>query len=150
MIRTLKKADVDRVAAIWFDSNRKAHNFIPAQYWQSKFDAVKELFLQAELYVFEEEKTIQGFIGLNGTYIEGLFVCEKVQSQGIGTCLLNYVKKRKKELRLSVYQKNIRAIRFYLREGFEIQQEHTDEHTGEKEYEMTWKQNKNFPPIHCF
>ena len=46
--------------------------------------------------------------------------------------------KTKEELRLNVYQKNKRAIHFYLREGFEIRREGLDENTGEKECEMIW------------
>ena len=39
----------------------------------------------------------------------------------------------------SVYQKNVRAVRFYLRENFLIQAEEIDEDTGEKEYIMRWE-----------
>ena len=49
-------------------------------------------------------------------------------------------KDKKEKLRLNVYQKNMRAIRFYQREGFEIQCEGLDETTGEKEYVMIWQQ----------
>ena len=34
MIRKLQKADIMKVADIWLDINIKAHNFIPAQYWE--------------------------------------------------------------------------------------------------------------------
>ena len=30
MIRELRKADVDKVADIWLDTNIRAHDFIPA------------------------------------------------------------------------------------------------------------------------
>ena len=42
-----------------------------------------------------------------------------------------------------MYQKNKRAIHFYQREGFVIQCEGLDEATGEKDYMMTWKEEKN-------
>ena len=138
MIRKLQKADINRVANIWLNTNLKAHYFISAQYWKDNFESVKEMLLQAEVYVYEDYRKIQGFIGLNGGYIEGIFVCDGVQSQGIGKLLLNYIKNREPELLLNVYQKNIRAICFYQREGFEIQCEGTDEATGEKEYVMIW------------
>lgn len=140
MIRELQKADIDTVADIWFDINIKAHDFIPAQYWQSNFAMVKEMFSHAELYVYENEKKIQGFVGLSDEYIAGIFVSGEAQSQGIGKLLLNFVKDRKKKLRLSVYRKNTGAMRFYEREGFEIQCENLDENTGEKEYVMIWQQ----------
>ncbi len=138
MIRKLQKADINRVANIWLDTNLKAHYFISEQYWKDNFELVKEMLLQAEVYVYEDDQKIQGFIGLNGVYIEGIFVCDGVQSQGIGKLLLNYIKNIKSELLLNVYQKNIRAICFYQREGFEIKCEGADEATGEKDYLMIW------------
>ena len=76
MIRALEKSDVGRTAEIWLDTNIRAHSFIPAEYWQENFEPVREMLLQTEIYVYEEEnpKEIQGFIGLDGTYIAGIFV----------------------------------------------------------------------------
>lgn len=140
MIRALQKADINRVVDIWLDTNLKAHSFISAQYWESNYELVKEMLSQAEVYVYEDGQKIQGFIGLSDKYIEGIFVSEKMQSQGIGKLLLNYIKDKKDVLRLNVYQKNIRAIHFYQREEFEIQCEGLDEATGEKDYVMIWQQ----------
>ena len=140
MIRELQKADLNKVAEIWLDTNLQAHYFIPAQYWKSNFDSVKELLPQAEVYVYENGEKIQGFIGLNGEYIEGIFVSGEIQSQGIGKLLLDFVKERRSKLSLNVYQKNTQAIHFYQREGFIIQSEGLDEATGEKEYVMIWRQ----------
>ena len=139
MIRKLKDTDIDKVAKIWLDTNIKAHDFIPSQYWQNNYNMVKEMFLLTEVYVYENAKEIHGFIGLHNEYIEGIFVSSKAQSQGIGKLLLNFVKDKKEKLRLSVYQKNTRAIHFYQREGFKIQCESLDKSTGEKEYVMIWE-----------
>ena len=125
------------------DTNIKAHNFIPAEYWKSNFKSVKEALLLAEVYVYEYDTEIQGFIGLNDEYIEGIFVRDEMQSQGIGKLLLNFVKEKKTKLYLNVYQKNTRAIHFYQREGFEIQREGLDEVTGEKDYVMVWQRGNS-------
>ncbi len=140
MIRELQKTDIDKVAAIWLDINLKTHYFIPAGYWERNFELVKEMLSQAEGYVYEKDKEILGFVGLDDEYIEGIFISDKMQSQGIGKHLLNYVKDKKRKLLLNVYQKNTRAISFYRREGFEIQFEGLDEATGEKDYVMVWQQ----------
>lgn len=139
MIRELHKADIDKVADIWLDTNIKAHSFIPAEYWESNFELVKEMMLQAEVYVYEVDHEIQGFIGMTDEYINGIFVCGEMQSQGIGKFLLDYAKSKKKKILLNVYQKNARAISFYQREGFDIQCSDLDEATGEKEYVMLWE-----------
>ena len=140
MIRELRKVDINKVAEIWLDTNIKTHYFISAQYWKSNFELVKELLLQATVYVYEDKQEIQGFIGLSNEYIEGIFVSAEMQFQGIGKILLNYVKGKRNKLILNVYQKNTRAISFYQREGFEIQYSGLDEATGEKDYVMAWQQ----------
>ena len=139
MIRVLQKADIERVVDIWLDTNLKAHYFIPGQYWKNNIDLVKEMLPQAEVYVYENDCQIEGFIGLNDEYVEGIFVSGEMQSQGIGKILLNYAKDKRNKLHLNVYQKNARAISFYKREGFEIQHSGLDEATGEKEYVMKWQ-----------
>ena len=140
MIRKLQNADIDRVADIWLDANLRAYSFISPQYWKGNFETVKKMLPRAEGYVYENDREIWGFIGLNGEYIEGIFVSGEMQSRGIGKRLLDFVKTKKTELQLNVYQKNTRAIRFYQREGFKILREGMDEATGEKDYEMTWRQ----------
>ena len=136
MIRKLQKVDLNKVADIWLKTNRKAHFFISDQYWINNYEFVKEMLPQAEVYVYEKDKRIQGFVGVRDEYIEGIFVADEMQSQGIGKKLLDYIKAEKIRLQLNVYQKNIRAMSFYQREGFTIQCEKMDEFTGEKEYVM--------------
>ena len=60
--------------------------------------------------MYEYDTEIQGFIGLNDEYVEGIFVSGEMQSQGIGKILLNYAKDKRNKLHLNVYQKNARAI----------------------------------------
>lgn len=138
MIRKLQNVDINNVADIWLKTNLEAHDFIPGQYWTSNYEAVKKMLPQAEVYVYEDNKIIQGFVGVRDEYIEGIFVSGKMQSHGIGKALLDYIKDKKARLQLNVYQKNVRAMSFYQREGFTIQSEGLDEFTGEKEYVMEW------------
>lgn len=139
MIRKLQKTDINRVADIWLKTNLKAHYFIPEQYWTNNYEVVKEMLPQVDVYVYEDDKIIQGFIGINDEYIEGIFVSDEMQSRGIGKMLLDYIKDKKDRLQLKVYQKNVGAMSFYQREGFTIQSESMDEFTREKEYVMNWE-----------
>lgn len=138
MIRVLEEKDVDTVAKIWLETNIKTHDFIASNYWKEHYEIIKDMFLQAEVYVYEIEKEIMGFIGLDKEYIEGIFVLDQYQKRGIGKALLNHVKAKKEHLSLNVYQKNLDAILFYQREDFCVQYEDVDENTGEKEYRMVW------------
>lgn len=98
------------------------------------------MLFQAEVYVYEDNSSIQGFIGLEHNYISGIFVRHELQSRNIGKQLLDFAKTIRNELTLNVYQKNIRAVKFFQREHFEFIQTGIDKDTNEKEYIMIWKQ----------
>ena len=138
MIRPLKTADLEAVAALWLAANLQAHAFIPAQYWREHYRPVRGLLAQAEVYVYEVSGVLQGFIGLDGDYIPGLFVQPGAQSRGIGKALLDFAKAGRPSLSLQVYQNNTGALRFYQREGFVIQDAGVDQDTGEGDYTMVW------------
>ncbi len=139
MIRKFQKTDLPQTADLWLNANLEAHSFIPASYWKENLEAVKEAFLQAELYVFEENGQLLGFLGLSGDYIAGLFVRQHARSKGIGRQLLDTAKEQKNRLHLQVYEKNTAAIKFYQREHFHIQGRQTDPDTQESEYLMVWE-----------
>ena len=84
MISNLETGDINRVADIGFTPNLKVHFFISEQYWTSNYELVKEMLPQAEVYVYEDDKIIQGFVGVRNEYIEGIFVFDEMQSHGIG------------------------------------------------------------------
>ena len=65
-------------------TNLKAHFFIPEQYWSSNYELVKEMLPQAEVYVYENDKKVQGFVDVRDEYVEGIFVVDEMQAQGIG------------------------------------------------------------------
>ena len=139
MIRHLNETDLTEILSVWLNTNLQAHSFIPAEYWKENYDIVKQMLPQAEVYVYEQNGHIAGFIGLMEQEIAGLFVQDTLQSKGIGKQLLDYVKKRKSCLTLHAYRKNQRAVQFYLREQFYIQSQETDSRTGEREYVMKWE-----------
>lgn len=140
MIRTFRSEDLTELIHIWLNANLQAHGFIPADYWKSRFEQVKQLLPDAELYIYEELPASPcGFIGMSGDYIAGIFVKETCRSKGIGKQLLDHAKSLRQRLTLHVYQKNEGAVHFYLREGFLIQSRAKEDSTGETEYMMSWR-----------
>ena len=140
MIRVFNENDLYAVMQIWFDTNIITHNFISKSYWIDNYDMVNKILPQAEVYVYENEITnqIEGFIGLTNNYIAGLFVKKSAQSKGIGKNLLDYAKNVKENMTLNVYEKNDRAIKFYMREQFMIYSKNIDTNTDERELIMVW------------
>ncbi len=139
MLRTMKIDDLDLVVQIWLECNRQAHSFIEADYWEKNKEKVRKMLPLSLIKVAEIESDIVGFIGMNETKIEGLFVNSNFQSRGIGHSLIEWAKTRNEVLMLNVYQKNQRALEFYLKEGFVIHEQLIDEETGEIELLMQWK-----------
>ena len=139
MIRQMNETDLPEVMEIWLQTNEEAHDFIPADYWRENYDKVKTLLPQAEVFVYEKNVQLAGFIGMNGEYVAGIFVRQSARSQGVGKQLIHYVKDRKERLTLQVYEKNKRAVHFYQREGFRVVSRDVDEDMGEAEYVMEWK-----------
>lgn len=141
VIRKFEEKDIDGVMKLWLNGNIEAHSFIPSKHWTDNYEMVKTLLPQAEIFVHENDdtKNLDGFIGLSGNYVEGIFVDSSVQSKGIGKSLLDHAKRKFSSLKLKAYLKNTRAISFYQREGFAIRSETIDENTNEKELTMLWK-----------
>lgn len=138
MIRTYTACDIDRIMTIWLEANLSAHDFIDSSYWQENFDSVKAMIPNANIFVYEQDDVIQGFIGLINGYIAGIFVSTDMQAKGIGKQLLDFAKNNSSELSLQVYKNNQRAVNFYLRENFTISSVGIDDNTGESEYIMKW------------
>ena len=140
MIRKFEKKATERVMQIWLEVNIETHDFVPSKYWLSQYQSVQKQILQADIYVYEQDKEIQGFVGMMDDYLAGIFVDKKCRSMGIGKSLLECVKKNYPAFSLNVYQKNRRAVNFYLREGLSIVSKEIDEDTGETDYTMAWNQ----------
>lgn len=142
MIREFQRSDTEQIMALWLFGNVDAHSFIPNVYWESNFDLVKEQILQAEVYVYEVEGIIHGFIGVQEDYIAGIFVKQESRCGGIGKQLLDHVKKSHSVLTLNVYQKNWRAVNFYKREGFLVISEEEEEGSREVDETLRWYREK--------
>ena len=139
----IRVSDLERVAEIWLAANVRAHDFIPRQYWEGQLETVRTLFPQAELYVWQDgDGAVQGFVGLSGEHIEGIFVWPPAQSRGVGRALLDRAKAAHGRLTLNVYRNNDRAAAFYRREGFQTRGESVDESTGEAECRMVWERRR--------
>ena len=132
MIRKANDKDLARIAEILIFNYRL--NFYPIfksdEYY---FDELQVPSLMKEyekeldsLYVYDDG-VVKGFIKIEGTYIARLFVEPVLQNASIGSKLLEYAVKEHNADHLWALEKNVKAIRFYNRHGFEA--------TGEKKLE---------------
>ena len=139
MIRNFHPSDIDPILDIWFDASCIAHNFIPKEFWQSKMDDMKNVYIPAsETYVFEEKGIIKGFLSLCDDTLAAIFVAPAEQGLGIGTKLITKAMEIRKDLNLTVYKENIKSIGFYEKFGVKIVKEQIDKNTGHPEFLMEY------------
>lgn len=140
-VRRKRESDTEEIAKIWLMSNIATHSYIPESYWKENYESVKEQLKEAEVYVYEDNRGIQGFAGIANGYLEGIFVRGRMRSKGIGHALLAVCKSKYFKMSLHVYCKNNRAVDFYLREGFKISRKQVAAYTKQAEYEMVWRKD---------
>ena len=139
MIRTFESKDMQQVLDIWLNASLLAHDFVPVEFWKSRVEDMRSLYLpSSENYVFEDNTGILGFLSLYENSLAAIFVNPENQGKGIGKKLIKHAKDMRQELTLSVYAKNLNSIKFYLSCGFIAKDESIDSHTGEKEIIMKW------------
>lgn len=142
IIRKFYEMDLKRVMKIWYEGNVEAHDFIDVSYWDRNFGYVSRLIPRSEVYVYEINGEIVGFIGVDEGYINGLFVDKQYRGQGIGTKLIAYLLEDYDFLELDVFENNVGAVQYYENRNFKKLREEVNEDLGEVEYRMYFKKKK--------
>jgi len=131
MIRNFQQTDIDQVISIWLEASIQAHDFVDSEFWKSKVEDMREIYIPSgETYVYEEGGIIKGFVSLYNDTVAAIFVSPDSQGTGIGMQLMRKAKDVRDNLNLTVYKDNTKGIAFYKKCGFTIEQEQIDTHTG--------------------
>lgn len=113
--------DFDELACLWEASVRATHSFIPDAYIRRLRPLVWSVYLHAmPLYMVRSEAGIEGFMGINGTMLEMLFVHPRAIGTGVGKQLMRYALEHCHVRRVDVNEQNGRAFGFYRRFGFRV------------------------------
>ncbi|MEN0615467.1 N-acetyltransferase [Klebsiella indica] len=140
MIRYRDSNEGDSLLALWLKSTIHAHPFIDERYWHDSIAVVRDVYLPtACTWVWEQNGELKGFISvMESRFIGALFVAPDAIRQGIGSALINEVKKHYAWLSLEVYQKNVRAVNFYHAQGFRIEDCAWQDETQHPTWIMHW------------
>lgn len=139
MIRKFNQSDIEEVINIWLECSYISHDFINRDFWNSQIEDMKKIYIPAsETYIFEENEKIIGFISYYEWAIAAIFVNHKYQWKGIWKQLLNFIKNKYSELKLTVYSQNKKSVEFYSSQWFKIIKEQKCSFTENNEFVMTW------------
>lgn len=121
-LRPYRAADEDAAIALWLDTWTKAYPTIDfgarVAWWRERWR--NELVPQASIIVAEREDALIGFVTIDSSgYLDQLVVGTKHWGSELGNALMSEAKRLSPDgITLKVNADNVRAIRFYERNGF--------------------------------
>jgi RimJ/RimL family protein N-acetyltransferase len=123
LIRPAVTSDADPVAAVFLAARRLGMPWLPAlrsdpeTHWWVR----TTMLTTCAVWVAEEAGRVVGFAGLCTDVLAHLYVHPTAWGQGVGTRLLDTVRAASLDkLTLYVFQRNVRARRFYEAKGFTL------------------------------
>ena len=95
-----------------------------------------------DLYVYEEAAALLAMLAIvpDRNNLSQIFVAPSAQSRGLGKQLLQFAKTlMPQEIHLNTQSENTRALRWYLKEGFEITGTRFNETYQREVIDMVWR-----------
>ena len=129
IIREAKLDDLARIAEIEVFNYRLNfyHIFLDDNFYFQEMQVLNVINESkkrlGQLWVFDEDGIVKGFMWVDSQQIKKLFVEPILQSRGIGSKLLEYAVDKLGATYLWALEKNTRAIAFYQRHGFQTTEE---------------------------
>ena len=114
MIRKIKVTDYPRLMEIWESAVLSTHDFLKEEDFLYYKERLPVYFQYVNLFGFEQEGILIGFMGIAEGNLEMLFIDNKYRGAGIGKKLITYAIDN-----LQV-TKVVQAVGFYKYMGFNI------------------------------
>jgi putative acetyltransferase len=121
-LRSYRESDEDSSIALWLETWRQAYPSINfdarVDWWRERWRT--ELVPVAQIVVAEQDGALVGFVTIDGTgYLDQLVVSPAQWGSDVSRALVDETKRLSPTgVTLKVNADNIRAIKFYMRNGF--------------------------------
>jgi ribosomal protein S18 acetylase RimI-like enzyme len=122
-IRKIDDAEVFNLAEVWHFTKKAAYSYLPLEQFRT-FDEDEKFFREkilprCDVWAADDNGRITGFLAIQGTYVDRLYVLPNLQRRGIGGRLILHAKALSPDgLELHTHRKNIPAWKFYEKHGF--------------------------------
>jgi len=142
-LRPYRSDDEDAAIALWQQTWQQAYPAIDfaarVKWWRERW--CNELVPNAAIMVAEQAGTLVGFVTIDTSgYLDQLVVAPDHWGSELGDALVNEAKRLSPDrITLLVNNDNIRAIRFYERNGFVPAGEDVNPTSGRPVLRMEWK-----------
>ncbi|MET7745467.1 GNAT family N-acetyltransferase [Streptomyces sp. NPDC005385] len=123
-IRCAQEADAAVIARVHMASRSAAMPYLPPQ--KRDHEQVTRwvrdvLFVECRVWVAVSDAEVVGYAALDGDMLEHLYLRPDVRRRGVGTLLLDEVRRHSPDgVSLHVFQQNTGARAFYERHGFTV------------------------------
>ncbi|KGQ68256.1 GNAT family N-acetyltransferase [Gallibacterium anatis] len=122
---------LEKLLDLWQASVEATHHFLSAEEIAAIRPYVPEAFKGVEhLFLAKEDGEIVGFMGINGTKLEMLFIAPEKRGKGIGKTLLQHAVVKFGVNSLTVNEQNPQAVGFYQYMGFQTVERHELDEQG--------------------
>ena len=120
MIRKIKVTDYPRLVEIWESAVLSTHDFLKEEDFLYYKERLPVYFQYVNLFGFEQEGILIGFMGIAEGNLEMLFIDNKYRGAGIGKKLITYAIDNLQVTKVDVNEQNVQAVGFYEYMGFNI------------------------------
>ena len=120
MIRKIKVTDYPRLMEIWESAVLSTHDFLKEEDFLYYKERLPVYFQYVNLFGFEQEGILIGFMGIAEGNLEMLFIDKKYRGAGIGKKLITYAIDNLQVPKVDVNEQNVQAVGFYEYMGFNI------------------------------
>ena len=147
MLKKIKIEDIDNVMELWKEEINKSGMPSKNKIILNDYTSVRKKLVENinSTILYTEDGIIEGIISVDNSKNEVWLIIVKssIQREGIGTILLNSIKRKKTQITTTINSSNEKALLFFYKNGFKKVEEKENEKTKQKDYILNWSKQKN-------
>ena len=147
MLKKIKIEDIDNVMELWKEEINKSGMPSKNKIILNDYTSVRKKLVENinSTILYTEDGIIEGIVSVDNPKNEVWLIIVKssIQREGIGTILLNNIKRKKTQITTTINSSNEKALLFFYKNGFKKVEEKENEKTKQKDYILDWSKQKN-------